>query len=250
MEGEIWYRHGDVRRGEVFCALCDSFYHYPEGLPHFMAGEGYFGNHFANDFDKEAYSEDLALKIKHVSRKNRDDVTFKKGKYISDRDLNIFDGEKLVEDPFYRWLKKNWESIAGLNTFEWWALHDTILHPSFPKYHLTEESWKKCISGAPSYIDDNGEDVFLDEYLMDIYRKYKSKERRYIYPSLRFRILSRDKFACRLCGRDAGDGIKLEVDHKHPVSLGGENIEGNLWTLCFDCNRGKAAKTLDGIIKK
>ncbi len=54
MEGEIWYRHGDVRRGEVFCALCDSFYHYPEGLPHFMAGEGYFGNHFANDFDKEA----------------------------------------------------------------------------------------------------------------------------------------------------------------------------------------------------
>jgi len=62
--------------------------------------------------------------------------------------------------------------------------------------------------------------------------------------SNRFDILKRDDYRCRICGRDASDGIKLEIDHMIPKSKGGKDTEDNLWTLCFDCNRGKSDKYL------
>lgn len=56
---------------------------------------------------------------------------------------------------------------------------------------------------------------------------------------LRFTILKRDNYHCRLCGRGAEDGVKLEVDHRRAWSHGGADTHDNLWTLCFDCNHGK-----------
>jgi DNA-binding Xre family transcriptional regulator len=55
----------------------------------------------------------------------------------------------------------------------------------------------------------------------------------------RFIIFKLDKFRCRICGNSADDGARLEVDHKLPVSKGGTNDLSNLWTLCYECNRGK-----------
>ncbi len=62
--------------------------------------------------------------------------------------------------------------------------------------------------------------------------------------SLRFSILKRDKYRCQLCGRGAKDGIVLEVDHKIAKARGGIDIPENLWTRCFDCNRGKSDDSL------
>lgn len=56
---------------------------------------------------------------------------------------------------------------------------------------------------------------------------------------LRQFILRRDNFTCQLCHRTRFDKIKLEVDHKRPASKGGTDDPANLWTLCFQCNRGK-----------
>jgi len=67
-----------------------------------------------------------------------------------------------------------------------------------------------------------------------------SEGRSAIPPRLRFQVLQRDNFRCQLCGRNASDGVKLEVDHSHPASQGGADALENLWTLCFDCNRGKS----------
>lgn len=63
-------------------------------------------------------------------------------------------------------------------------------------------------------------------------------------PSLRFDILQRDSYRCQICGATAQDGARLEVDHKHPRIHGGTNERDNLWTLCFECNRGKGTKGL------
>ena len=52
-------------------------------------------------------------------------------------------------------------------------------------------------------------------------------------------VLRRDKYACRMCGRTPDDGVKLEIDHRLPLSRGGTNAQENLWTLCDACNRGK-----------
>jgi len=60
----------------------------------------------------------------------------------------------------------------------------------------------------------------------------------------RFLVFKRDKYACQICGQNAANGAMLEIDHKIPVSRGGNNKPENLWTLCFECNRGKRDRLL------
>jgi HNH endonuclease len=62
--------------------------------------------------------------------------------------------------------------------------------------------------------------------------------------SLRFAILKRDRYRCQVCGRSAQDGTTLEVDHRIPRAKGGTNDPANLWTLCYECNRGKGDTAL------
>lgn len=57
--------------------------------------------------------------------------------------------------------------------------------------------------------------------------------------SLRFTILTRDRFTCGYCGRGAPD-VLLQVDHIVPVSKGGTDDEINLLTACRECNGGKS----------
>lgn len=62
----------------------------------------------------------------------------------------------------------------------------------------------------------------------------------------RFEVFKRDSFTCGYCGRTPDDeGVKLEVDHIVPRASGGTDEITNLVTSCWDCNHGKAAKSLD-----
>ncbi len=77
-------------------------------------------------------------------------------------------------------------------------------------------------------------------YVMGSTKKSKSgKSRGYIDLKTRYRILQRDNSTCQRCGRKPEDGVRLRVDHKIPVELGGETVDDNLWVLCEDCNSGK-----------
>lgn len=60
---------------------------------------------------------------------------------------------------------------------------------------------------------------------------------------LRYAVLQRDNSTCRRCGANEQNtpGVKLVVDHKIPVELGGDTTINNLWTLCTECNGGKKA---------
>ena len=62
--------------------------------------------------------------------------------------------------------------------------------------------------------------------------------------ALRYKILSRDRFRCVICGASPAKDmtIELHVDHIIPWSRGGLNTEDNLRTLCFNCNLGKGDK--------
>ena len=61
----------------------------------------------------------------------------------------------------------------------------------------------------------------------------------------RFEVFKRDSFTCGYCGRTPDDeGVKLEVDHITPRAAGGGDELTNLVTSCWDCNHGKAAKSL------
>ena len=74
-------------------------------------------------------------------------------------------------------------------------------------------------------------------------RQYQIKiERAKMTDSLRYDILKRDNFRCQLCGSTAQDGVKLHVDHIHPIAKGGKTTPENLRTLCDRCNMGKSDK--------
>lgn len=77
----------------------------------------------------------------------------------------------------------------------------------------------------------------------------KKKSRPKMPSNRRFRILRRDNFRCRLCGRSADDGAELHIDHKMPLAKGGANGDENLWTLCGDCNVGKSDDIVDEILE-
>jgi 5-methylcytosine-specific restriction endonuclease McrA len=53
------------------------------------------------------------------------------------------------------------------------------------------------------------------------------------YENLRQQILRRDSWRCQSCGAMAN----LEVHHKEFRSHSGEDLEGNLITLCVDCHK-------------
>lgn len=63
---------------------------------------------------------------------------------------------------------------------------------------------------------------------------------------LRLKVLKRDNFTCKSCGKSPAlypeleiNVVKLEVDHFKPFSKGGTDELENLQTLCILCNRGK-----------
>src|SRR5664280_1364086 len=66
-----------------------------------------------------------------------------------------------------------------------------------------------------------------------------------IRAQMRFRVLQRDGFRCRYCGRPgSAPGVVLHVDHVVPLASGGTSTEDNLLTACEECNLGKAARAV------
>jgi hypothetical protein len=69
-------------------------------------------------------------------------------------------------------------------------------------------------------------------------------DRKSISKKLRFEVFERNKFTCQYCGRSPqAHDCTLEADHIISVKNGGTNDINNLITSCWDCNRGKGAKT-------
>lgn len=80
------------------------------------------------------------------------------------------------------------------------------------------------------------------------YEETKKQERKIMNDDIRYNVLKRDNFTCKLCGATARDGAKLHVDHIIPISKGGKTVMSNLQTLCDRCNLGKSNKTEDDMI--
>ncbi len=64
----------------------------------------------------------------------------------------------------------------------------------------------------------------------------------------RFEIFKRDSFTCQYCGATPPT-VVLEVDHIVARARGGADDTDNLVTSCYNCNRGKAAGSLETVPK-
>ena len=102
--------------------------------------------------------------------------------------------------------------------------------------------WRKALEEFVASVDQEQNELL--NYEVEV-KSSKGTKRTKRDPSLalRFFVLKRDRFCCVACGRSPATipGLVLEIDHDFAWSKGGETIEENLKTLCFDCNRGKGA---------
>lgn len=82
---------------------------------------------------------------------------------------------------------------------------------------------------------------FLPLCAQDSVEKHRPK-RRPVSSRLRYEVLLRDGHRCVDCGASALEDplVRLEIDHRIPVSKGGTNDKENLQTLCWACNNGKS----------
>lgn len=96
---------------------------------------------------------------------------------------------------------------------------------------LKQEGWN--IETVIGKRDESG-------YILHSLIKKEGFKRDSIDKKTRVLVFKRDGFRCIYCGRTPStDGVKLHVDHKVPVDMGGEDSLDNLQTLCSECNEGK-----------
>lgn len=118
-------------------------------------------------------------------------------------------------------------------------------------------SWRNALEAFIKYVnseDDtinftsngNAEELF-NEHSDSDNLLFVHKTKRDINLRIRFIVLKRDNFKCRICGASpAKDStVELHVDHIIPWSKGGETVLENLQTLCSKCNLGKSDLILD-----
>ena len=105
-------------------------------------------------------------------------------------------------------------------------------------YKRRFRSWTAALEAFIEYANATGVDAPTSHDATD------GKHATAREPSLRLRwkVLQRDHFTCRGCGRSPAlnPRVELHVDHIEPWSKGGETIPDNLQTLCSTCNLGKS----------
>ena len=68
------------------------------------------------------------------------------------------------------------------------------------------------------------------------------KARKSLPPSIRRFVLERDGRHCGICDQDIADEEPIDIDHIHPVALGGTDNPDNLQVAHASCNRSKGAR--------
>jgi len=65
---------------------------------------------------------------------------------------------------------------------------------------------------------------------------------------VREKVLERDNNTCQKCGKTNLQEKDQEIDHKIPVSMGGDNFDlKNLQTLCHECHVHKTIEDLTNL---
>lgn len=222
-EPSRYYVHGDAAENKPFqfyCSICDAFAptaHFSDEL-HISARATRYARSLNAWRTLSRNSPDAYFRPKDVENCLSDDVAADKRK------------TKAARSSFYVWLLRQ----TGRDDPVGELANDSKRDTSFPVSVTSEKRLRAHLRNQNAC--DQALSA-LDEALEEF--KTKSKTRKGISLALRFQVLKDDNYRCQLCGYGARDGKQLEVDHKLAVAHGGTNERENLWTLCFECNRGK-----------
>lgn len=158
--------------------------------------------------------------------------------------------QKMVHCPPFRSVDQV-DDIAGISYDDYRAMEQHLCEAIALKPPVTQPDIRYVVT----YTSPKGRNHYERERLIRYreirdcrkqieaeqeYQNSKQYQRKLMTDRMRYAILKRDGFRCSICGRTQDDGVKLHVDHIHPVSKGGKTEEYNLRTLCHTCNFGKS----------
>ncbi|MBQ8210361.1 MAG: HNH endonuclease [Clostridia bacterium] len=140
------------------------------------------------------------------------------------------------------WDKKGIFQNREKKLFQYYMLKLRVDINIIIRSEYTSPKGKNSYSGKREYNINDLEKVINTVRQQSEYKKSKEYQRTLMTDKLRYDVLKRDNFRCKLCGISAKEGATLHVDHILPVSKGGKTEMTNLRTLCDRCNLGKGAK--------
>jgi len=154
------------------------------------------------------------------------------------RNLNITDEE------LFKNLHTVWGRLGRQPKYQ--EMHKPLSKYSAGTYDHRFGGWRKALETFVEYVTSEAystsERMVQNEMDTPSVRYKEHRTKRAINWRLRFLVLRRDSFKCKICGRSPATNpeIQLEVDHIQPYSKGGETVLENLQTLCSRCNVGKS----------
>ena len=119
-------------------------------------------------------------------------------------------------------------------------LENPISDFSQSPYNRRFKNWTNAIISFIEYA--NSEEKELPTEMICIIEKKDDNGNRDPSLRLRYKVLVRDHFACKICGASPAKdpSVELHIDHIIPWSKGGKTEIDNLQTLCSKCNLGKS----------
>ena len=162
--------------------------------------------------------------------------------------LKIADLEKtrnysISEEELFKNLENVWIKLGRQPKRNELVKENNSIYSAGP-YEGKYGTWMNALRCFIEYIN---QDEIITETVSEIEifnnkKESKHKTKRDISERLRFKILLRDGFRCKKCGRSPLNefNVELQVDHILPWSKGGETIVENLETKCKECNLGKS----------
>ena len=144
----------------------------------------------------------------------------------------------IPEEDLFRNLEEVWEKLGKQPKYS--ELVKPLSKYSVGTYEKRFHGWRNALKRFVAFVNENGEASNISIPPREGITKKKTS--RTVNWRLRFIIMRRDSFKCKICGKSPAidSAIELHVDHIHPWAKGGETIPENLQTLCSQCNIGKS----------
>jgi len=156
-------------------------------------------------------------------------------------------GRRYTEEECVENILALWSHYGRQPRFDELKRHPSVVGPK--AYILRWGGWRAALSAFVRKVNDTSEPTVerrtaVAETENQSDPVLDTPAPRSIPLALRYKILCRDKFRCVICGASPAkdETVELHVDHIHPWSLKGKNIEENLRTLCLKCNLGKVQR--------
>jgi hypothetical protein len=151
----------------------------------------------------------------------------------------------IPEEELFRNIEDVWIALGRQPKYD--EVRKPLSKFSAGTYDKRFGSWGNALKQFVEYINEDKEEenftqsTDLKENKTEIRKEIKHKTKREISDRMRFKILMRDGFTCKSCGKSPIKEMEVElhVDHIIPWSKGGETVPENLVTKCKQCNLRK-----------